>query len=182
VDAVTLLRRAHDAGLRIKPVGDQLLVRGPRRAASLVSLLAEHKTEVMAALAATREGATLPSNETPAADEEGYWRDFFEERAAHREFDGGHSRPDAERLAFGEMILAWHQQHGVGPDPGRCAGCGDELPGEVGLALCDGARVHFDAVRKADCIITYGKKWRSTAVVALRELGFNPPEGFELWS
>ena len=50
MDAVTLLRRAHDAGLRIKPVCDQLLVQGPRRAEPVVRLLAAHKTEVMATL------------------------------------------------------------------------------------------------------------------------------------
>jgi hypothetical protein len=80
------------------------------------------------------------------------------------------------------MILEWHCRYGARPDPHRCAGCGDDLPSKGGLALCDGARVHFDAVRKVDCIITYGKKWRSAAAVALRVLGFNPPEGLEPWS
>jgi hypothetical protein len=79
------------------------------------------------------------------------------------------------------MILEWHRRHGTRPDPHRCAGCGDDLPSKGDLALCDGARVHFDAVRGVDCIIAYGKKWRS-AVAALRELGFNPAQGFELWS
>ena len=182
MDAVTLLRRAHDAGLRIKPVGDQLLVQGPRRAEPLVRLLAAHKAEVVAALTQRDDNAGAVSGECPGAAEAEYWRDFFDERAAHREFDGGHLRADAEHLAFGEMILEWHRRYGARPDPDRCAGCGDDLPGKSGLALCDGARVHFDAVRKVDCIITYGKKWRSAAVAALRELGFNPPQGFELWS
>jgi hypothetical protein len=119
--------------------------------------------------------------ECPGAAGAEYWRDYFDERAAHREFDGGHSRADAERLAFGEMILEWHRRNGARPDPDRCAGCGDDLATKGGLALCDGARVHFDAVRGVDCIIAYGKKWPSAAVVALRELGFNPPQGFELW-
>jgi hypothetical protein len=91
------------------------------------------------------------------------------------------------------MILEWHRRHGTRPDPHRCAGCGDDLPSKGGLALCDGARVHFDAVRGVDRIIAYavrgvdrivayGKKWRSAAVAALRELGFNPAQGFDLWS
>jgi hypothetical protein len=50
-----LLRRAHDAGLRVKPVGGQLLVHGPRRAEPLVRLLAAHKAEVMAALTQRRD-------------------------------------------------------------------------------------------------------------------------------
>ena len=182
MDVVTLLHRAHDAGLRLKPVGDQLLVEGPRRAEPLVRLLAEYKAEVMAALTESDDRAGAASRECPGAAEAGYWRDFFDERAAHREFDGGHSRPEAERLAFGEMTLEWHRRHGARPDPLRCAGCGDELPSETGLTLCDGARVHFDGIRGTDCIISYGKKWRGAAVAALRALGFDPPQGFELWS
>jgi hypothetical protein len=182
VDALTLLRRAHNAGLRLKPVGDQLLVEGPRRAEPLVRLLAVHKAAVMAALAEGGDRATHASSECPAAAEAGRWRDFFAERAAHREFDGGYSRADAERLAFGEMVLEWHRRYGARPDPHRCAGCGDDMPSEGGLALSDGARVHFDAVRGVGCIITYGQKWRGAAVAALRELGFDPPHGFELWS
>jgi hypothetical protein len=182
VDVVTLLHRAHDAGLRLKPVGDQLLVEGPRRAEPLVTLLAVHKAEVIAALTKGDDRAPATRSEHPAATEAEYWRDFFDERAAHREFDGGHSRAEAERLAFGEMLLEWHRRHGARPDPHRCSGCGDDGPGNGGLTLCDGARVHFDAVRGVDCIISYGKKWRNAAVAALRELGFEPPKGFELWS
>jgi hypothetical protein len=154
VDAVTLLRRAHDAGLRIKPIGDQLLVEGPRRAEPVVRLLAAHKAEVMAALTKGDDRAGAVSGECPSAAEAEYWRDFFDERAAHREFDGGYSRAEAERLAFGEMILEWHRRYGASPDPFRCAGCGDDMPSKGGMALSDGARVHFDAVRKVDCIIT----------------------------
>ena len=32
MDAVTLLRRAQEVGLRVEPIGDKLLVRGPKRA------------------------------------------------------------------------------------------------------------------------------------------------------
>jgi hypothetical protein len=97
VDAVTLLRRAHDAGLRIKPVGDQLLVEGPRRAEPLVKLLAAHKAEVMAALTQSDNRASTGFGECPGAAGAECWRDYFDERAAHREFDGGHSRPEDER-------------------------------------------------------------------------------------
>jgi len=38
---------------------------------------------------------TLPQNE----------RDFYEERAAIREFDGNQTRPDAERAAWRELML-----------------------------------------------------------------------------
>jgi hypothetical protein len=85
-----------------------------------------------------------------------WWRDFFKERAAIREIVGAHS------------------------DPRRCPGCGDELAGEADLALCDGARVHLDAVRGVNCVIAYGQKWRGAAVTALRALGLDAPRGFTL--
>jgi hypothetical protein len=157
-------------------------VEGPRRAEPLVRLLAVHKAEVMAALTERDNRAGPAPGEYPAATEAEDWRDFLDERAAHREFDGGHSRAEAERLAFGEMLLEWHHRHGVRPDPDRCAGCGDDMPSNGGLTLCDGARVHFDAVRGVDCIIAYGKKWRGAAMAALHDLGFDPPDGFELFS
>jgi hypothetical protein len=53
MDGLTLLRRAYDAGLRIEAAGDKLLIRGPKRAESVVHLLAEHKAEVLEALAAS---------------------------------------------------------------------------------------------------------------------------------
>jgi len=122
MDVVMLLHRAQSAGLRLRPVGDRLLIEGPRRAEPLVRLLAVHKAEVMAALKGGDEGARPRPREDPDPTEAEDWRDFFHERAAHREFDGGYSRADAERLAFGEMILAWHRRHGARPDPHRCAG------------------------------------------------------------
>ena len=53
MDAVALLHRAQEAGLRIEPMGDKLLVRGPNRAEAVVRLLAEHKAEVLAVLGNT---------------------------------------------------------------------------------------------------------------------------------
>ena len=51
MDTLMLLRRAQEAGLRVEPVGDKLVVRGPKHAKATVKLLAEHKIEVLAALA-----------------------------------------------------------------------------------------------------------------------------------
>ena len=53
MDAVALLHRAQEVGLRIEPMGDKLLICGPKRAEPVVKLLAEYKVEVLAALAAT---------------------------------------------------------------------------------------------------------------------------------
>jgi hypothetical protein len=109
-----------------------------------------------------------------------WWRDFFKERAAIREIVGGGSQENAEELAFGDVIVEWHHRHGAHSDPRRCPGCGDELAGEADLALCDGARVHLDAVRGINCVIAYGQKWRGAAVTALRALGLDAPRGFTL--
>jgi hypothetical protein len=120
-----------------------------------------------------------PNSPEVAADP-AWWHDFSEERAAIREIDGGHPRKEAEGLAFGDVILEWHHRYGVRPDSHRCAGCGDELTGEAGLVLCDGARVHLDGARGLNCTIAYGLKWRGTAVAALGVLGLDPPRGFTL--
>ena len=50
MDALIVLRRARDAGLRVEAAGDKLMVRGPKRADAVVKLLAEHKAEVLAVL------------------------------------------------------------------------------------------------------------------------------------
>jgi hypothetical protein len=117
-----------------------------------------------------------PTSPEVAADP-AWWRGFSEERAAIREIDGGRRREEAAGLAFADVILKWHQRYGVRPDSRRCAGCGDELTGETGLVLCDGARVHLDGARGVKCAIAYGLKWRGAAVAALRVLGLDPPRG-----
>jgi hypothetical protein len=75
MDALTLLRRAYDAGLRVEADGDRLLIRGPKSAELVVQLLAEHKAQVLAALANTAHETNLAGppwfdREIPAADGE----------------------------------------------------------------------------------------------------------------
>src|SRR5262249_14377446 len=61
MDAVALLCRAQEVGLRVEPKGDTLLVRGPKRLEPMVKLLAEHKAEVLAVLGITvHESGPLP--------------------------------------------------------------------------------------------------------------------------
>src|SRR3974390_747156 len=59
MDGIILLRRAQDAGLRVKAAGDKLLIRGPKLSEPVVKLLAEHKAEVLAALTNTSNDAEL---------------------------------------------------------------------------------------------------------------------------
>ena len=71
MDAVTLLQRAQEAGLRVERAGDKLVVRGPRRAEPVVRLLAEHKAELLAALAAIPSFArVVPLNDGEPALEQ----------------------------------------------------------------------------------------------------------------
>jgi hypothetical protein len=177
VDGMTLLHRAEEAGLAVKAEGDKLVIRGPKRAEPVARLLLDNKPRILAALAA---GTAL---HTTARHRNAVDRDIWRDRYAARVVHWFHERPwqNAERLAFGEMILQWHRHHGQQPRPDRCAGCGDDLHEDTGLIVDrDGTRVHFDRVRGVDCIIAYGTRWRGNAVAGLQALGLHPPEGFEL--
>ena len=61
MDALAPLQQAKKAGLCVEPAGDKLKVRGPKRAEQVVKLLAEHKVEVLAALAKVAREAELLS-------------------------------------------------------------------------------------------------------------------------
>lgn len=61
MDGLTLLRQAHHVGLRLEVAGDKLVIRGPKRAEPVVKLLAEHKAEVIAALANSSRQAEAPA-------------------------------------------------------------------------------------------------------------------------
>jgi len=52
MDAMTLLREAREAGLKIAVVGDSLEIVGPKSAAPIVERIRQHKPEVLAALGA----------------------------------------------------------------------------------------------------------------------------------
>ncbi len=61
MDALALLQQADEAGLSVQAAGDKLKVRGPKRAEHVVKLLAEHKVEVLTALAKVAHEAELLS-------------------------------------------------------------------------------------------------------------------------
>jgi len=171
MDGLTLLNRAHAAGLDVAADGDRLVIRGPRSAEAVARLLIEHKPEVLAAL--------IPAGQNVVADHPAWWRDRYATRIAHW-FHSGRRWHEAELVAFSEVMLEWHRRRGTRADPRRCAGCGDELSSYVGLLVDrEGVRVHFDAVRRVDCIIAYGQKWRGAAAAGLVALGLDPPSGFE---
>jgi len=102
------------------------------------------------------------------------WRDLYEERAAHREFDGGYPRAEAELLAWREIEWRWHMAHGERVPPDLCAGCRRPIGTAKFLDLIDGARLHNNGY---DCLIRRSERWRAAATRALTALGLQPPAG-----
>ena len=158
MEAVTLLQRAHEAGLHIELLGDTLLVRGPKRAEAVVKLLAEHKAEVLAAL-------------SPSFVNASWWRERFTAKAVQW-FVGGRDWNAAKRLAWGDLENDWHHQHGKRCPSSQCAGCDAAIGDSQALNLPDGNRVHFEPI---DCLIRFGKSWRGAACEALIAFGLEPP-------
>lgn len=165
MDGLTLLRQAREAGLAVRAHGENLVIRGPKRAELLARLLLENKSKVLIAL-------DRPS-------EEGQWSDRYASRIAHW-FRGDRRWFEAKSIAYGEMLLEWHLHHGSRSSSRRCSGCEGELQGDGRLVLIDGAALHFDSAHGVDCLIAYGQKWRSAAVAGLCALGLHPPQNFTL--
>jgi hypothetical protein len=158
MDGVTLLRRAEQVGLRVEAAGDQLKIRGPKAAEPVVRLLAEHKREVLRALA-----------NMPEADA---WNQRYD-ALTFRCSIGQRPWSKARRLAWGQLQNEWHSNHGGRSPSWQCAGCKSPIGGAAALDLPDGNRVHFDPI---DCLVRFGRLWRGTADEALKSLGMKPPE------
>jgi hypothetical protein len=172
MEAVALLRRAQEVGLRVEPMGDKLLVRGPKRAEAVVKLLEAHKAEVLAALAV---GASTcergDQGDATANTEARRWRDLFATRITDW-FHGDRGWEEARRLAWGDLENEWHYQHGKRWPTWQCAGCDAPISGSQALKFLDGNRVHFEPI---DCLIRFGKRWRGEASEALVAFGLEPP-------
>jgi len=171
MDAVALLRRAQEVGLRVEPIGDKLLVRGPKRAEAVVDLLAAHKAEVLAALAPASTSKCTDQDAAVAATEAGRWRDRLATQIVDW-FRGDRDWEAAKRLAWGDLENEWHYQHGKRWPTWQCAGCHAPIGGLQALNLPDGNRVHFEPI---DCLIRFGKRWRGDASEALIAFGLEAP-------
>ena len=176
MDAVALLRRAQEVGLRVEPIGDKLLVRGPKRAEAVVELLAAHKAEVLAALAPASTSKCTDRDAAVAGTEARRWRDRLATRIVDW-FHGDRGWEEARRLAWGDLENEWHELHGWRWPSWQCAGCNAPLGGSQALDLPDGNRVHFELI---DCLIRFGKRWRGDASEALVALGLAPPKSLEV--
>ena len=100
------------------------------------------------------------------------WSDLYEERAAHRQFDGGYPRVEAELLAWRQIEWRWHLAHRERVPAEVCAGCGQLIRADEALDLIDGVRVHMKGYC---CRMAYEQRWRRAATDALTELGLQPP-------
>ncbi|MCH7884414.1 MAG: hypothetical protein IIC01_04110 [Planctomycetes bacterium] len=106
-----LLEQLRERDIRLSANGDRLVVDAPRGALTeqLRGTLREHKAELLAIVTApdlwARRAAALLSG-VADPDLRADLRELFEHRAAVCEFDGGLSRTDAERVAFGELQAA----------------------------------------------------------------------------
>jgi hypothetical protein len=167
-----LIEAATAAGARFDVSGDSLRISAPHPLSdALVGELRRAKPDIL---------RLLRAGDDPSATRY-EWRNRYRARVIRWYGCGEREWCDAERLAYGELLNAWHRQQGAASVPGRCAGCGDDLAESGGLIVdCDGTRVHFDAVRGVDCLIAFGRCWRSAAVAGLQRLGIEPPHGFEL--
>lgn len=132
MDAVALLRRAQEMGFRVEPVGDKLLVRGPKRAEAVVKLLAAHKAEVLAALAAAADEVGLLAPPPlfrrvtqPAEDEPGLEQPCAARRGRTQGLDGAFLHFCVECGAFGAF------GYGVSLRAGRLGRwyCAEHRPG-----------------------------------------------------
>jgi hypothetical protein len=161
MEVLSLLLRAHEAGLAIIAAGDQLIVRGPRRAEPVVRLLVAHKGEVLEALA---EAAVWTARHREALI---HWRAL-------------HTADEAAVLAWGEMQTRWHRLNRTPTPEWQCAGCDAPIAGQEALGAGDGNRVHLDDAHGLDCVIRYGERWRGAATRALVAMGLQPPAGNDL--
>lgn len=89
------------------------------------------------------DGAQHPAEHERTARERDRWRDYFEERAAIREHDGGMSRADAEARARADCVARWRA---LNPLPasgdGACVQCGKARPDTPVLARGGHAWLH----------------------------------------
>lgn len=160
-----LLGQLTDIGATLKVIGGQLVVRaGATAVPSRLLAQLRHDKPLVLSILADASRADIPPDASA-------WRGYYEERAGVREYDAGYDRAEAERLAWSDMLLAWHMMCGGRPARSRCAGC-DEPVGTDALVLPDGARVHFVGI---DCLTRYGDRWRGRAEQALVHIGLVRP-------
>jgi hypothetical protein len=171
MSAAQALAAVRAGGISLAVDGADLILEGSNSPSpAVLDLVRLHKAEIIAAIT-----ATPPTNQETGAVVD--CRDFYEERAAIRQYDAHYSRAEAEALAWGEMQNRWHAEHGERVSRDLCAGCRRPIGTEKALDLIDGNRVHLGS--NTDCLIRHGERWRAAAARALMALGLRPPVGVD---
>ncbi len=179
--AVDLIRAVEQAGGRLEPDGDGLVVEAPTPLPEpIMTELRAHKAEVLVALAGRPARASSGNDDllrrahlavVPDLSDPEDIQVWLHERGGMCE-DSGTPRVDADRLAFDQLLWIWHAANPVEPAPGKCAACGTTLGPPV-MVLPDGAQV-CDKPDHA-CLIAHGSARRTAAANALRDMGIEPP-------
>ncbi len=102
------------------------------------------------------------------------WREYCEERAAVREYDGGLPRAQAEARALECCVIQWMNQN---PPPAnepenRCAHCVRPLADADAVPFLNGAGGHV--WMHGRCHAPWMKRRRAEAEAALAALGVKP--------
>jgi hypothetical protein len=176
-----LLDRLAEIGAVVKPDGDSLILRAGSNPipGELVSDLRRAKGEILARLHSL-ESASKNAARREVGDnfDTKSWRRHFTIRTIDWGLSSRWTKVEAERLAYGELLDEWRKLHGRRWPAWQCAGCDEPIGGPSALVLADEYRVHFDEER--ECLIRFGRRWRSEAAAALEAIGLDPPAGFEL--
>lgn len=89
------------------------------------------------------ERAQHPAEHERPAHERAGWRDYFEERAAIREHDGGMSHADADAGALSDCVARWRALNPLlASGDGACVQCGKPRPDTPVLARDGHAWLH----------------------------------------
>jgi len=164
MSAIQALRLAQEKGVRIGVAGTDLILEADQEPApKVLEGLRRHKAGIVALLRAT-------DGDWTAKD----WQTFFDERAGIAEFDQGHTRAEAEAVAFECCVVEWLNRYPELSDPGRCAWCGKpEAGGSVVVPF--GTTDHGHTWLHHDCWNDWSRNRRKKAKQALAEIGLEAP-------
>jgi hypothetical protein len=171
VSATAVLKEARAAGIRVAVDGRDLVLEAATPPPEpILAALRQHKAEIVRLLSG-EEGWTAED-----------WRAYFEERAAVREYDGGLTRAEAERLALEDTVDLWLACHPAAPtsDQAGCAHCGRrERDGDALLPILarDGHTWVHDG-----CWAAWHQRRRKQARAALEGMGLTAHQGSETHS
>ncbi len=165
--AFELVREVESAGGHIAAAGGRLKLSAPAPLPDgLVDELRAHKTELLALLS----GGVASAGGAVDGDE------WFEERAAIIEHDGGLSRAEAETRAFECAVVRWLNENPPPANgPERCGHCGKPMAETDALPFLAGASAHI--WMHGRCHAPWMNRRRADAVAALAEMGVTPRAG-----